>query len=201
MGNKVEDGEISAIEILSLSGDSNWGNLTHAWALNHKARDHTLQGVVGALINDEIVICGGERSIGIGTDAIVKVFSECNVMDLETYSWGPAEVSLRSKRAFAKAAKMGNGTFIVTGGRNDTDEGAVESIEVLDDGDNFIVSPRRMPERMVDHCLAVVNESHLFISGGYYDEEHTEDVTDNNTLTHITMSTGKTQFLSMANCN
>lgn len=85
-------------------------------------------------------------------------------------SWAPSS-NLIVPRYDASCVRLSNGSFWISGGYNSNGDESLtwESSEIkIDDGLdwNFIPSTD-LPEQMVDHCIARVNDTHLFIVGNY----------------------------------
>jgi len=90
--------------------------------------------------------------------------------ELVNNSWAPSS-NLLIPRYDASCVRLSNGSFWISGGYNsdgdDTQTWEGSEIKIDDGLDwNFIPSVD-LPEPMVDHCMARVNDTHLFIVGNF----------------------------------
>ena len=142
------------MEIVSISDDNN------TFVLCQKPPDYPLmtEGSVGTVIRGRPLICGG-RFDG-------DYYDECFAYDRISDTWVIMPRMLEA-RAFASAVSVNEETWWITGGVNEVG-GNLSSTEILRDG-VFSRGPE-LPEGLAKHCVAFLNESHVFLAGGETDE-------------------------------
>ena len=125
----------------------------NVWEISHI-------GMVGTFLGQEIFICGGL----VNENGELKSTDRCQTFSLLSYEWQESNISMIDSRAFAKSVLFPNGTFVVIGGQGHGNI-ILNTIEYLDGSMTFSNGPE-IPERFSHHCAALINGTHLFISGG-----------------------------------
>lgn len=110
-----------------------------------------LVGMTGTLLNGGPVVCGG-------WDGSIRR-NECYTT--RGQEWVPAGFKLKNARSDAASTLLPNNTWLVMGGR-----GAVHDSEILVNG-SFHAGPL-LKAKLIDHCLAPINDSHVFIAESSY---------------------------------
>ena len=159
-------------ELLSISSRANlseWDSLPRDLLLYNGAWDFNMHGMVGALINDEIQICGGGKfylsnSFTDPVDEFVAT-TRCQRFDFESYTWSTLGVSLLQQRTFAQSVVLENGTWLILGGQ-DSQGRTHDTTEFLDVNATEFVFGVEMAKRLAKHCVTMVNRSLLFAAGG-----------------------------------
>ena len=109
------------------------------------------QGAVGAVLDGDVVICGG-----------VANGRHCYGYTFDTQSWDLLDIVLLEERIGAAGVHLPNASWLIIGGRT-ADGKALSNSELLDKA--FKRGPE-WPVRFWGHCAAVINKTHAIISGG-----------------------------------
>eukprot|EP00095_Tigriopus_kingsejongensis_P006397 maker-scaffold1351_size46012-snap-gene-0.12 protein:Tk06397 transcript:maker-scaffold1351_size46012-snap-gene-0.12-mRNA-1 annotation:"hypothetical protein" len=147
-----DDGSLADTELLQLSPET---------VCEQKPADYPLyiRGTVGGLVQDKITVCGGGYFL---------VYSgECFQFDPQSNQWTefPALPEIRSGAA---ALNVPAG-FWVTGGY---EGGPLKATtDIFDDASQSWMAGPEMPNRLYDHCMVQLNETHSAVIGGYSTEE------------------------------
>ena len=120
--------------------------------------DKFSKNAIGAYIDKRVILCGGWLA-----------GKECGEYELDTQLWSDVPYSLNVERAEAAGAVLQNGSWIIIGGKGHDGE-PLFSTDFLANG---LFEPNlQWPEAMSGHCVASLNSSHLFVSGGETKGEH-----------------------------
>ena len=108
-----------------------------------------------------IVQCGGRNS-----NHCSSATEKCYYLAQDA-TFHEATYSLQTKRYLASSVALPNGTFVVTGGI-DQNNNRLKTIEIIDTVNGDVSVPQQtLPEPISRHCSILVNESVVFIIGGY----------------------------------
>ena len=111
----------------------------------------------GGFKDTGIVQCGGANS---------KTVTEKCYYLAQDGTFHEATFSLQTKRSYASSVALPNGTFVITGGR-DQNGNNLKTIEIIDTVNGDVSVPQQtLPEPLTGHCSILVNESVILIIGG-----------------------------------
>ena len=114
----------------------------------------------GGFKDTGIVQCGGRKS------SYASATEKCYYLAQDA-TFHEATYSLQTKRSFASSVALPNGTFVITGGR-DQNGNNLKTIEIIDTVNGDVSVPQQtLPEPISRHCSILVNESVILIIGGY----------------------------------
>ena len=114
--------------------------------------DKFTKNAIGAYIDKRVILCGGWLA---GKD--------CGEYEFDTQQWLDVPYSLNIERAEAAGAILQNGSWIIIGGKG-LDREPLFSTDFLNNG---LFEPNlKWPEAISGHCVASLNSSHIFVSGG-----------------------------------
>jgi hypothetical protein len=120
--------------------------------------------MVADFVNGEPEICGGYSNNTVSNVTMEEV---CFKLLHKTNKWEFHDSpSLRYPRVYAAGA-MVNGSWWITGGYH-WYYPSFTSSDILPPHSPTFKSSVDLPERMMDHCMATINGSHVFIAGGSY---------------------------------
>ena len=110
-----------------------------------------ISAMVGYFDEDgnKAILCGGSDRTYLAT---------CFEYSLETDEWNEARFRMKEKRYLAASVLLNNGSFLVLGGIL-----SPESSEFPIEGRNGT----RLPYSAWRHCLCQINQTHLFMAGGF----------------------------------
>ena len=110
------------------------------------------KSAVGAYVDKRVMLCGGWLA-----------GKECGEYEFDTQQWSEVPYSLNIERAEAAGAMLQNGSWIIIGGKG-PDEEPLFSTDFFNNG---LFEPNlQWPEAISGHCVANLNSSHIFVSGG-----------------------------------
>ena len=153
-------------EIVSISSNKNYSTWTSDdLSIYKEIWNQNLYGMVGALIQDTIYICGGGKKIsGKYLEAYAST-DKCQTFELKSYSWAELDLTLTQERSFAQSLMLDNDTWFIMGGQ-DFHERSTHSTEYLGSNSTGFVPGIAMPEMLAKQCAKMINSSQLFITGG-----------------------------------
>ena len=114
------------------------------------------EGMIGALFQNFPIVCGGNVE---GSGISNKCFQHYSTSN----TWEEFYSHLLLRREYATAIKIQNKIWISGGdGKNST---SLISSELLSDEGTFTMTTSNLPEKMLDHCVSTINDTHIFIAG------------------------------------
>ena len=120
--------------------------------------------MVADFVNGDPEICGGYSN---NTFSNVTMEEVCFKLLNKTNKWEFHDSpSLRYPRVYA-AGSMVNGSWWITGGYHWYYPSFMSS-DILPPHSPTFKPSADLPERMMDHCMATINGTHVFIAGGSY---------------------------------
>ena len=121
--------------------------------------------MVAQSIKNEPTVCGGYSN---NTFANVTMEEECFRLDNKTKRWEfKGSASLIYPRAYAADILVNDSSWWVAGGYH-WYYPSFTSSDILYHNKSTFLKGSLLPDRLVDHCMAAINESHAFIVGGSY---------------------------------
>ena len=129
-----------------------------------------IYGIVGTIINEGILFCGGGTMYSC-YDLMHRFFStsKCQTFGLKDYILTPMDITMTEERTFAQSMMFDNNTWFIMGGQ-DAQGATSDTTEYLNMNKNLrngFVSDSKMPEYFAGHCAKMINNSHLFTTGGF----------------------------------
>ena len=159
IGNTLLEQSNFEIVAFSSKNENAWTRVSKNWGVNQRTWDHQIHGTVGFVRNGNPFICGGIYYE-------INIAKQCREFSFQYYFWEPTSISLIENRLNAKGILLDNGTFIVMGGMNRSND-ALNSVEILHH-DEFSQGPN-MPISTSEHCV-VKKGTFLILSGGHNGE-------------------------------
>ena len=136
-----------------------------------------LQNAMGGLLNNQLVICGGLRSIGTAS-----VTNQCQRLG-NSGQWSLFGGGLKVWRIGASSTTVtiqGEDFLWITGGIDGSllgpgqiQDGRLKSTELVSSSGS-VTSGTNLPEVRLNHCMIVIN-NHVMVIGGYQDWRVTSD--------------------------
>ena len=121
--------------------------------------------MVANFINGEPIICGGYSN---NTFANLTSEEICFRLDNTTKQWeSHHSPSLHYPRAYAAGALVDSRSWWVTGGYHWYFPSFTSS-DILTPKNPTFMPSFELPEQMMNHCMAAVNSTHVFLAGGSY---------------------------------
>ena len=111
----------------------------------------------GAFSDFGLVHCGGYKSN-------VGVTNQC--YHLGRNAKFEEKLTLKTGRYLASSVTTPNGTFIVIGGE-DSNHNDLATLEIIDTVKGEILAEQELDETIRDHCSVVLNDTTIFIMGGF----------------------------------
>ena len=124
--------------------------------------------MVSNFVNGAPTVCGGYSN---NTFANVTMEEVCFRLMNKSNTWEfKNSPSLHYPRVYAAGAVV-NGSWWITGGYHWYYPSFISS-DILRPNVTSFISAANLPERMMDHCMATINSSHVFLAGGSYGSGH-----------------------------
>lgn len=119
---------------------------------------HSMEGAVGAVVNNRVTVCGG-RLTG-------QIFEECYQLDTAAKKWNPLSTPLLA-RAYAASVMVPNyGWWIMGGVENLNNNAMTDTTEVYDVGTSAWNSGPKLPEKLSAFCAVQIDDARTFVAGG-----------------------------------
>ena len=137
---------------------------------------HQISGIIATYLNDELIVCYFiSNKI---SESRLESISNCYEMDFNDWYWKQLPFALSEERAYSANAKYSSGndsssqTWLILGGQRFTDGSPeiLDSSEILEDN-KFSYGPI-LPIPLSGHCAVSINDTHIFIAGGYNPPYH-----------------------------
>ena len=121
--------------------------------------------MVANFINGEPIICGGYSN---NTFANLTMEEICFRLDNKTKGWeSHHSPSLHYPRAYAAGALIDGSSWWITGGYHWYFPSFTSS-DILTPKASTFMPFFELPEQMMNHCMAAINTTHVFLAGGSY---------------------------------
>ena len=121
--------------------------------------------MVANFINGEPIICGGYSN---NTFANLTLEEICFRLDNKTEKWeSHHSPSLHYPRAYAAGALIDGSSWWITGGYHWYFPSFTSS-DILTPKASTFMPFFELPEQMMNHCMAAINTTHVFLAGGSY---------------------------------
>jgi hypothetical protein len=130
--------------------------------------------------------CGGYKII---INNIIKHYKTCYQL-INNKQW-KAQPQMNYGRSDSSCTMLSNDSFWIVGGESDDSSETVKSSELFKMEEQQFHKSLILPENMVNHCMAQINKTHLFVAGSDYNEK----------MAYIVEMTPQTKFHKITDMN
>ena len=161
-------------EVISIAGRNSFTEW--AWGPQELLSRKTPQmfGMVGAIIQNELYVCGGGSQATYYNHQRFLSTSKCQSYDITTNLWTTLDIALITARTFAQSMLFENNTWFVLGGE-DSYGVTLHTTEYLELGSSNFMNSNPTPTPFSKHCAKMINATHLFTTGGLKNDASTRD--------------------------